>query len=205
MGKRSAGIGVRKAETDNNVYFHRLNAEELITYLKKHFVSLLQLSPYNPPCRVLDACAGREALGRVFKEKYGCEVTFQDIKQKGESILDYKPGHPFDIIVCNPPWIPVELPEAIYKKLVTLLAPGGVLFFIVNNTFCYQGPDRATALFFNKFYFLPRYTFASSGHPLLDCGVMVYHNGGDMLPDAALLRPFIPLSRVRGEIMEELL
>ena len=65
----------------------------------------------------------------------------------------------FDVIICNPPWkLNVALP--IYKHLEKLLAPNGVLIFIINNVFCYQGSDRAEELDYQKYYFLPRWTLA---------------------------------------------
>lgn len=204
MSQRNGG-SQHEPGGDNNVYFHPRNAEEVVTYLYPHFLPRLQFTPMESICSVLDACAGDGALGKVFETHYNCLVDYQDIKDSGKSILEYAPEGEFNIIVCNPPWIPVKLAEAIYRHLLTLLAPGGVLLFVINNTFAYQGSERALALPFEKFYFLPRYVFAASGRPLLDCGVMIHHNGGIILAEAALLRPFIPLSRIKGEVMGELL
>jgi hypothetical protein len=205
MGKRTGGIRSER-ESTNNVYFHKQNAEELVKYLEPHFSTLVSLQKMRGlKTLVLDACCGKKVLGKVFQKKYGCDVIFQDKEEGGQSILEFVPEKLFHIIICNPPWVPVELAEAIYHKLITFLSPGGILFFVINNTFCYQGSDRAKALPFNKFYFLPRYVFKPSGKPLLDCGVMVFHNGGYFSYPATMLRPFIPMSRINGQMIEELM
>lgn len=186
--RRSGGIK-RPFDNDNDVYFNDTNAFEMLDYLYPHY------SKYKYPA-VLDACCGKGALGNALMKIKPCHVTSQDIKQSGESILDYKALYNFDIILCNPPWHPVELPEAIYYKLISMLNPDGVLIFIIDNVFCYQGIDRAKKLNFQKYYFLPRFVFKSSGKNLLDCGVLTYHKDGILNLGAIRLSAFIPLSRI---------
>ena len=40
-----------------------------------------------------------------------------------------------------------------------LLYPGGLLIFIIDSTFLYQGWERAIELKYEKTYFVPRYIF----------------------------------------------
>lgn len=191
MGKRTGGRQ-KISKKENDIYLNSINALEIFEYLKPH---IIQFDNYPD---ILDACCNDGVLGRAVSKVLNnkCCVEFQDIKFKGESILDYEPYKKFDIIVCNPAWIPVTLPFLIYEKLLKLLKDNGVLFFLINNTFVYQGRDRAVNLRFHKYYFLPRYAFLSAGKPLLDCGIMVYHKS-EIPIEAFYLRPFIDLTKVR--------
>lgn len=184
---RTGGIKTER-EVDENVYFHPRNAWEMFNYLSPHFAI-----PHDEAPQILDACAGSGILGKAVKEYYDISKTdFVDIKH-GADVLNI--NKKYDIIVCNPPWsLKISLP--IYWRLVEhCLAPYGVLFFIINNVFCYQGSDRAEGLKYQKYYFLPRWTFHHANRPLLDCGVMVYHKGDHLSERSAILTPYIPLTR----------
>jgi 2-polyprenyl-3-methyl-5-hydroxy-6-metoxy-1,4-benzoquinol methylase len=146
--KRGGGSNIEKPP-ENDIYIHPKHAQEIVKYLSPHFPIRLH---YN----VLDACCGHGVLGDAIKDYYSrkinsdVSITYQDIKINGKSILDEKYDKLFDIIICNPPWVPVDLPEAIYHYLIGLLNTGGVLIFIINNTFVYQGIDRAILLDYQK-------------------------------------------------------
>jgi len=195
MSKRQAGGSVRKSKYENDIYFNYINAFEMFSYLYPHFSNISH--PF-----ILDACAGDGVLSNAIRDvsKKVCSIICQDIKEYGESILYYDAPTDFNIIVCNPPWIPVEEAEKIYHHLLSLLTDDGILFFIINNVFCYQGWKRAKELKFQKFYFLPRFTFLSSGKPLLDCGVLVYHKNNEIPKEAVNLDCFINLTKIRKSI-----
>jgi len=197
MGKREGGIAQKEKPIITDIPTHPIIATEIAQYLKPHYEHLKKGV-------ILDACAGAVTLGNTFFNELPKSflLTYQDIKISGKSILDFSPDEKYNIIVCNPPWHPVTLALQIWHKLYSLLADGGVMFYIINNTFCYQGAARAVNLNYQKFYFLPRFVYKSAGRPLLDCGVMVTHRAS--LPaQAAQLRPFIPVSRLQeGEPWE---
>lgn len=172
----------------NDVYFTWQVTDKIFEYLAPHFEKI-DKSPL-----ILDACCGSGVLGNSLNKILDCQASLylEDIKKSEFSILDFNPGFAFDIIVCNPPWHPVKECEKIYHHLIdNLLYKSGILIFIIDNTFCYQGQERARSLKYQKFYFLPRYTFQWSGKPLLDPGIMIYHKNNIMPMEAALLKPFI--------------
>jgi len=201
MGRRTGGIAIQGKTgvvRDNDVSFTLPVAQVVVDYLQPHYKKI-----YSPT--ILDACANDGVLGySIYNNCEYSQLELQDIKVTGQKVQDTDfGGRVWDIIICNPPWTPVEEPLEIYNKLVSLLEKGGVLFFVINNVFCYQGWKRAVELKFQKYYFLPRYVFKASGKPLLDCGIMVYHNGR-MPMKAARLRPFIhiPPEAVKNEILD---
>lgn len=158
---------------DNNYYFEDYQADFIFQYLKPHLENI-----HEP--QILDVCAADGVLGRSILNLFDNSTAFYlDIKKCGWSIKGGEgclntndlPGHNFligqpiersetyDIIVINPPWVPLLTAWQIYKKALTLLSPGGVLFFCINNTFVYQGRDRLPHLKFQKYYLLPRNVF----------------------------------------------
>jgi len=211
--------------SDTNVYTDPRVADFIFAYLKPHFDDLIfhtqGIKTLDRYIRIFDACSGKDhVLGNSIKNVISQNIyipnsnlllTYQDICMAGKSILNSSHGlGNYDIIVCNPPWHPTKQAEEIYWFLVNLLKPDGVLFFLINNVFCYQGRERAEKLLFQKFYFLPRYVFANnfkmivdpvSGEEkrkyknLLDCGIMVYHKNSDMPGEAANLNCFIPIPK----------
>lgn len=200
MSRTSGRTGGKTSEDRDgaqDVFFHEQNAIELAEYLLPHY-----WHRENTPPFILDACSGSGILGNAVKkvlEKVNYSpVLFSAEIKNGWDVMKTNEREKFDVIICNPPWkLSVALP--IYRHLEKLLAPNGVLIFIINNVFCYQGSDRAEELDYQKYYFLPRWTFKPAGRPLLDCGVMVKHENGCMGETAANLRPYIPLKRVEGE------
>lgn len=198
MNGRTGGKTNSGRDGAQDVCFHPDNARELARYLLPHYNRQKDDYPV-----VLDACSGNGVLGRAFSdelERLGCKPTVIEAEKKaGVDVLNIPVSKKFDVIVCNPPWsLDQALP--IFQHLETLLAADGVLFFVINNVFCYQGSDRAETLDYQKFYFLPRWTFKPAGRPLLDCGVMVKHEGGNMTREAAKLVPYIKLKRVTDKI-----
>lgn len=173
---RNGGVSKKghrnKPISDGTVYFIPEVASRMFSSLSTHLLKFSVMSNFQ---NVLDACCGDKVLGRAIEERLGfAKVTYQDISISGKSIVDeIKKPEFFDIIVCNPPW-KESIATEIYFHLLKLLKPGGVLFFIINNVWMYQGPDRARKILCDKFYFLPRYVFKWSGKSLLDCGVLVY-------------------------------
>ena len=177
---------------DNNIYFVPETAKIIIEKIGHNFPEKTNL--------ILDACANDGVLGEAVYNWYRergelIQVIYQDIKYKGYAdkqiggdILEYKPEKKFDIIICNPPWKPVTTPENIYHYLFNnILSENGILIYIIDLTFLYQGWERAIRLKYEKVYFLPRYTFnygvnkkqkaAKTGGEydtvLLDVGVMI--------------------------------
>lgn len=194
MNRRMGGGKTTKREVSEDVEFLYANAEELFTYLQPHTQYLSSINTDDNPIRVLDACCGEEKnLGRAIASVNGfTDVTYIDIKN-GHNIFDV--NDKFDVIVCNPPWnLKTSLP--VYKHLINnCMADDGILFFVINIVFCYQGSDRAEELKYQKFYFFPRWVFKHTGRPLLDCGVMVYDKSGVLHQKAGQLTPYIPLRR----------
>lgn len=171
MSGRTGGKTNPERDHEQNVSFHPQNAAELADYLLPHYSRIKQDSP-----KILDACSGEGFLGRALLEqveKFSNEPILNSIDSLyGQDIM--QETEQYDLIICNPPWsLKKSLP--IFNHLYSLLAPGGVMLFVINLVFCYQGSDRAEVLNYQKYYFLPRWTFKSSGRPLLDCGVMVCH------------------------------
>lgn len=164
-------------------------ALQTFKYLKPHF-------PQKNDIRILDACSGSGNLG--FSVCANCDsksIGHYDCEIKEGKDIFSQEGK-FDIIVCNPPW-KLNLALPIYEKLLTLLSDEGVLFFVINNVFLYQGSDRAEKLKFQKFYFLPRWVFKPSGRPLLDCGVAVYHANCELPKKSTQLPCYIPIEKNR--------
>lgn len=206
MKSSTGGINRRDHVPNDTVYFPAGYARQMVNYLEPHL--------YNIPLdgKILDACSGSGVLGKAFfdlltkwdqeyNEEFGYESTPPTLtlaeKSYGLDVFHLSPeieDHKFDLIVSNPPRsLSVALP--IYWHLVSLLADDGVLFFIINNVFCYQGSKRAETLKYQKYYFLPRWIFKPSGRKLLDCGVMVYHADGKVPDDAVALRPYIEIEK----------
>lgn len=184
MANRSGGKVKPGRAHETDVYFVPEVAELIIKKLLCH------LPPRRSRLRIMDACAGNGVLGvamrKVILEKTEHGITGMAFVEKkhGVDILTYKDRGGFDVIICNPPWVPVELAEKIYYKCLSLLNDGGVMFYIINNTYVYQGWQRAIKLTFQKYYFLPRYVFSwQNKKKLLDCGVMACHRG--KMPAAA--------------------
>jgi len=200
--------GKRNNVQENDIFFHPFVSNALIKALSVHINNkkLVNAFLYDNKFRVLDACCGAGALGTSFKKHFkNSTVDFVDIMNqtglkrfKKLNIAYWKPSYQYDVILCNPPWIPVEIPMEIYYKTIDLLKPTGTLFYIINNTFCYQGPKRGKRLKFQKYYFLPCYTFASAGRERLDCGVMVYHKDGQIPLEAVQRDCFIELPRINS-------
>ncbi len=184
MGKRTSGIAKKgfknKSFDDNDVYFSEEVADVMIRTLKNHIT-------YKKNPKILDACAGPDGvLGKTLAKHCKTEeVWLQDIKYNGKSILNYKPDMKYDLIICNPPFVPVELAEDIFHHLYSLLDDDGIMFFVINLTFFYQGWERAKKLIYQKIYFLPRYVFAWMNRPLLDVGVAVTHKN-KIMPKQAI-------------------
>ena len=194
MNGRTGGKTNSERDGSQDVAFHPDNARELAQYLLPHYDRQKDAWP-----AVLDACSGDGVLGAAFSRELKAlgykPVLFEAEKKNGFDVMDLPAGEKFDVIVCNPPWA-LEQALPIYHHLENLLTKDGVMFFIINNVFCYQGSDRAECLSYQKYYFLPRWTFKPAGRPLLDCGVMVNHKNGDMTREAAALRPYVKLNRV---------
>lgn len=235
IGRRSGGAdNPDQSILDNDYYFDKETAEFIFKYLEPH----LHFPEYPQGVSILDLCSGESCvLGTSInniiqnskKNIYGKSlsgsmyntVTFVD-KKFGNDLFTYKyQRNEYHIIVCNPPWIPVDLAFNIYKKCLKLLSPSGVLFFKINNTFIYQGPERWSELKGQKYYFLPRYVFDNSinrkirnkniearddlddktkiikyNQPiLLDAGILVYHPGNSISYNAVNLLPIIPVPR----------
>ena len=193
MANRSGGIkNIR--EVNETVYFHPENAKEMFNYLSPHLSGFCDCKDCSTHINILDACSGTGILGKALGSLFnGASINFVDINQN-KNIFDVK--EKYDFIVCNPPWsLKISLP--IYWHLINnCLKKHGILFFIINNVFCYQGSDRAETLKYQKYYFLPRWTFKHANRPLLDCGVMVCYKDPELIPfDASELTPYIPLTR----------
>ena len=178
--------GVTQIKTENDIKTPPWLADVIFSYLKPHYSGT-----QNP--LILDACSGKDfVLGYAIKKKIkNCYLKCFDILINNCKIQDFNFAEKFDIIVCNPPWTPVTEAFEIYLKLKSILTENGVLIFIINNSFCYQGISRAYCLDYQKYYFLHRSAFADSGKKLLDCGVLVFHNNGFVPVVAANLKPFI--------------
>lgn len=188
MPKKTGGTRTRNHEVNENVEFPFEYAKQMAEYLRPHYSHLPKYM------NILDACSGGGNLGQSFLSHSNGIVCYYVDKFNGQDIHEIDDGK-YELIVCNPPWsIKTALP--IYNKLLTLLSYNGILFFIINNVFCYQGSSRAEILKYQKYYFLPRWVFKPSGRPLLDCGVMVYHKNNIIPRDAVLLPPYIPLKRM---------
>lgn len=187
--KRAGGSRNRDHVIDENIEFPLDYADQMAKYLLPHYSNLLVTM------KVLDACSGSGNLGSSFLKYSAGHVCFYVDEFNGQDILQLD-NEKFDLIICNPPWS-LKIALKIYNKLLTLLSDDGILFFVINNVFCYQGSSRAEILKFQKYYFLPRWIFKPSGRPLLDCGVMVYHANGQIPKEAADLAPYIPLIKIK--------
>jgi hypothetical protein len=196
MGNRNGGIkNELSGKKNNDIKTHPTVARMMIDHLSPHF----DLIPYP---RILDACSGQDiVLGKAIKNKYESlgkkieSLDYQDREIDGKCILSFKPKKKFNIIIANPPWVPVNFALDVYNHLIDMLDYNGVLLFVVNNVFCYQGEERALQLFYQKYYFLPRYAYKWSGKKLLDAGVLVKHNDQKLSNRAVIQPPFIPINR----------
>jgi len=156
--------GIRTDRTINEkVYFHPDNAIEMVQYILPHIEQGKKL-------KTLDACSGSGNLGKAFDFWIdNCTVDYVEFDD-GNDILET--FEKYDVIICNPEWsIKKSLP--IYWHLIRYcMKPNAVLFFIINNVFCYQGSDRAEILEYQKYYFLPRWTFKHAERPFLIVGFL---------------------------------
>lgn len=180
-GVAKRGIGTKHI-SDGTVNTHPKVADYIFEFLEKQ--GWLENDNLHHGVEILDACCGDGVLGRSLRgflirdSLFRGSTTYQDISISGKSVTDeIKPPREFDFIVCNPPWKESVATE-IYFHLLTLLKEGGTLFFLINNVWMYQGPERARRIKCDRFYFLPRYAFKWSGRPMLDCGILVYRNDG---------------------------
>ena len=197
MGRRGGGIAQTGREGRQDIQTHPVVAKAIMEYLRPHFI---HLDGFNP--LILDACAGDGVLGVALQGAlywnsilYSVDVVSKHSRvDERDTLSVVRPGAGFNIIVCNPPWKEKDA-LAIWNHLYSLLAPDGILVFLINNVFCYQGVDRASVLNYQKYYFLPRYTFINAGKDLLDCGIMVTHKNNDVPREAAELRPFIEIRK----------
>ena len=194
--KRSGGIAKsgtrRKPITSDDIHVSPEVAKKIFNYLSPHY-------KHFGPCVVFDECANDGVLGQAILNNLPDHsvLHYHDIKDDGVSGEDFKVLGSPEIIVCNPPWRE-KVAKAIFMKLINDLAPNGVMFFLINNVFMYQGWKRARDLHCQKFYFLPRYVFKSSGCSLLDCGVAVYHKNGIIPNSAARLDCYIDIQPDAG-------
>jgi len=188
-----------KPVQDGDVFTPPEIAEAIAQHLKPHI-------PTDHTIEMLDACANDGVLGRAFMRQVpsyyqpdrhpGSSLEFQDIKISGKPLLDDKLGRDeYDIILCNPP-LKTAVAEPIFHFLKGKLRPRGVMFFMINLPFFYQGVERCRNLGIQKLYCLPCYAFAAAGRPLLDVGIGVYQ-GQRMDPYAAMLPVFIDVPRLK--------
>jgi len=199
-GGGTATKGKRNNIQENDVFFSKPVAKTFLEYLKPHF------DHYIHP-KIFDSCANNGILGKTIQDIFDEQdnhamVSTHDIKDNKISAETYHPGQFYDIIIANPPWVPVTLAEKIYHRLNSFLTASGVLIFIINSTFVYQGWKRAVELNYHKWYFFPRYVFKACDRPLLDCGVMIYHKNNDVPHRAVLLKPYIHIPKELAIIKE---
>lgn len=169
MSQRGGGVKTERKVT-GNIFFDEKAAEILCKFLIDKIIPYDLCEPYTA-CdrRVLDACCGDGALGNHL---WDCgNVDYVDINPMSKvsdyklnliDILEWKPKYKYDLIICNPPWSPVEKAEAIYHHLLTILKSWGYLIFIINYAFINTNWQRGERLGRGKTIFLPRYTFAKS-------------------------------------------
>jgi len=233
IGRRAGGADNPSENViDNDYYFDGETADFIFDYLSPHFSNYPE---YPRGVNILDLCSGESCVLGISinnilqnsKKKISDKplsslmfnnTTFVD-KKFGNDLFTFQYKNEYNLIVSNPPWIPVDLAFNIYKKCLQILAPGGVLFFVINNTFIYQGPNRWIGLKGQKYYLLPRYIFDNAinrkiriknikarddlddktkaikcSQPiLLDAGVLVYHADNIIPKDAVNLSPIIPV------------
>ncbi len=186
--QRRTGGSHNEKGRDQDIFFTTAVAGHLITILLER-ENLREPGEYN----VLDACCGRGVLGMEYRQAKHhaatCSIDYVDTNNQvipskidqndtvyQENILDWNPWQrKYDIIFCNPPWAPYTTALDIFGHLRCLLSDKGTLFFVINNTFLYQNAGNAKNLAYHDFVALPRYIFAGSGKPLLDCGVIISH------------------------------
>lgn len=173
MAKRNGGSHQKKEfDTQNNIFFDKHVADWMFNwffdniYINNIIVKTTDI--------FLDACCGNGVLGdsfckakdKMFKYPYDIDYVDNNVKEslkfKNRDILYWKPEYKYNIIICNPPWTPVELAEEIYHHLLTLLEPGGILLFIINYSFVNTNWKRGEQLGNGITIFLPRYTFHKS-------------------------------------------
>lgn len=187
---RANGINGKYREGNQDIFFHPKNAEEIVEF----FYPILK--NYNN-CTMLDACCGMKTLGNAVEDIINVKKSYYvDIESRTDGIIE-KDIREFnqkaDIIFCNPPFHPVTKVVEIYHHLISILNPEGSLFFVIDNSFLYQGRDRAIEILCDKYYFLPRYTFASAGKPLLDIGILNYQKREEKI---YILESFIDITKV---------
>jgi len=194
MGRRNGGIakeGVRSNSDEynpvkNNIFFTHNIANVLLNQLAPHFKH-----KENP--KILDACSGSGTLGLELMKyfDYNATLTLQDMEYYNKSVLDLS-FEPQDIIIANPPFVPVTLPESIHHHLHKCLKPDGVLIFYINCTYAYQGWKRAISIpTMNRVYFTPRYLFKPAGKPLLDCCFLITHKDNNIPIESQSLNSFL--------------
>jgi len=177
--KRQCGSN-KNEKHDQDIF---LNWQEAEIICKDMLHGRLETDPCNQvQISVLDACCGNGAFSKGFIKFFNNDddilLSLADIKKYDmlniTVLHNYIYGNvleinqQYDIILCNPPWAPVDNALEIYLHMQSLLSPSGIMLFIINSTFLYQGQERANLLKYDAVKFLPRYTFEGSGKPLLD-------------------------------------
>jgi hypothetical protein len=177
-----------KGKREQNEYSHNtqtpLHVAEIITKnLYERFCKDMEIN------NILDACCGYGALGFTFNKlipKAKCDYVDKECPPlwidksisdnfSRKDITECYQRQRYDIILCNPPWT-VKKAELIYHHVINLLKPNGILFFLIQNIFIYQGYDRSINHKWDAWMFLPCYIYSQSGAPKLDCGIGVYIN-----------------------------
>lgn len=164
-----------------NFIFNRLDVD--LTFNNWTFIS----NKYE--YKILDACCGNGVLGNCIIDLLKLKsknIDFVDIKIQESlttklfsnfyiaDILEWKPSFKYNIIICNPPWSPVDRAEEIYHHLLSLLDEKGILVFIINYAFINTNWKRGEKLGNGITLFLPRYTFnnALKAYKPESCGLL---------------------------------
>jgi hypothetical protein len=215
MGKRQGGIPTER-KPSSTVHFD----QEIARYLMLDLLSRYGLW-VSDSTNGLDACCGKGVLGLAYqwaaqvKGLPSVPMTFLDTKRLTSlpfqvsacfvetDVLTWRSKRLFDVIVCNPPWMPVGIAEEIYHTLYNRLTLQGVLFFVINTTFLYSSVERASRISYNDVVLLNRYTFARSGCPLLDPCVVVGRRSEARPPGKLINIPLKITRSVRSPITNE--